>query len=95
MSNSVINMIKVNIKIEILKVRGNNIRIGIKAPDDVKIMREEFLFDKNYLIYAISVTCPLTLGSRQSASYKKRTVINTEFLIYAYVLFHKNYGKII
>lgn len=30
-----------NIKIQVMQVKGNRIRIGIEAPDDVKILRGE------------------------------------------------------
>lgn len=30
-----------NIKIEVLKISGNTVRIGVQAPDDVKILRGE------------------------------------------------------
>ena len=30
-----------NITVTVLSVKGNQVRIGINAPDDVKIMREE------------------------------------------------------
>ena len=32
-----------DIKVVVLSIKGNQIRIGIDAPDDVKIMREELL----------------------------------------------------
>jgi carbon storage regulator len=36
-------MIDDDIKIKVLGIRGNQIRIGIEAPDDVVIVREELL----------------------------------------------------
>ena len=32
-----------NIKLKILSVNGNQVRIGIEAPEDVNIVREELL----------------------------------------------------
>ena len=35
-----------NIKVQILGVSGNTVRIGIEAPSEVKIMREELIVQK-------------------------------------------------
>lgn len=34
-----------NIEIRVIKVEGKNVRLGIQAPDDVKVYREE-VYDK-------------------------------------------------
>ncbi len=34
-----------DIRVRILKIKGNTIRIGIEAPDDVRIIRSELEFD--------------------------------------------------
>ena len=35
-----------DITVTVLQVNGNQVRIGINAPDDVKIMREELVKEK-------------------------------------------------
>lgn len=40
-------MIGDNIKVAVLSVDGNRVRIGIKAPDDVLILRAELVRDED------------------------------------------------
>ena len=51
------------IKIEVLKVKGNTIKLGITAPDDVKILRGELApFGKQPMAIELDVN-PIELSS--------------------------------
>jgi carbon storage regulator len=39
-----------NIRIKVVGISGGQVRIGIEAPDDIKVMREELLFRREEAI---------------------------------------------
>ena len=52
-----VNREKTLVRVKILKVKGNTVRVGIEAPPDVRIRRSELLpltdFDRSPTIHAV------------------------------------------
>lgn len=66
-----------NIKITLMEIRGNQVRVGVDAPDSVRIYREEIylqIMEENKKAAALSAETPADLKDVATAWSAKKSV---------------------